>query len=252
MDQTFQIKGMHCGACVSKITNALQPLAAGVSVTLNPPRVTLTDASTTNIAVLQAAVAKAGAYALSPEPGFSPEPDAAARAGETTPNDASTSWLATYRPLLLIVGYIAIASIAGTTASANGIDWRQWMMNFMAGFFLVFSAFKFLDLRGFADAYAGYDLLAKRWHAYGYVYPFLELALGLAYLFRVAPDATNVATLLLMGFSSLGVIAALANKRRIVCACLGTVLKLPMSTVTLVEDLGMAIMAAAMLLAPHA
>lgn len=247
MDQTFQIKGMHCGACVSKITNALQPFAAGVSVTLNPPRVTLTDATTTNIAVLQAAVAKAGAYALSAEPG------AAARAEELTPDDdASTSWLATYRPLLLIVGYIAIASFAGTTAAAGGIDWRQWMMNFMAGFFLVFSAFKFLDLRGFADAYAGYDLLAKRWHAYGYVYPFLELALGLAYLFRVAPDATNVATLLLMGFSSFGVIAALANKRRIVCACLGTVLKLPMSTVTLVEDLGMAIMAAAMLLAPHA
>lgn len=246
MDQTFQIKGMHCGACVSKITNSLQPFAAGVSVTLNPPRVTLTDASTTNIAVLQSAVAKAGAYALSPEP------SAAAPAQQPTPNDASTSWLATYRPLLLIVGYIAIASFAGTTASANGVDWRQWMMNFMAGFFLVFSAFKFLDLRGFADAYAGYDLLAKRWHAYGYIYPFLELALGLAYLFRVAPDGTNIATLLLMGFSSLGVIAALANKRRIVCACLGTVLKLPMSTVTLVEDLGMAIMAAAMLLAPHA
>ena len=246
MDQTFQIKGMHCGACVSKITNALQPFAGGVSVTLNPPRVTLTDASTTNLATLRSAVAKAGPYTLSPEPG------AAAPAQEPTSTDGATSWLATYRPLLLIVGYIAIASFAGTTASANGIDWRQWMMNFMAGFFLVFSAFKFLDLRGFADAYAGYDLLAKRWHAYGYVYPFLELALGLAYLFRVAPDTTNVATLLLMGFSSLGVIAALANERRIVCACLGTVFKLPMSTVTLFEDLGMAIMAAAMLLAPHA
>lgn len=252
MDQTFQIKGMHCGACVSKITNALQPFAAGVSVTLNPPRVTLTDATTTNIAVLQAAVAKAGAYALTHESGVPIERGASSSAPASIADDAAASWLVTYRPLLLIVGYIAIASFAGTTAAAGGIDWRQWMMNFMAGFFLVFSAFKFLDLRGFADAYAGYDLLAKRWHAYGYVYPFLELALGLAYLFRVAPDSTNVATLLLMGFSSLGVIAALANKRRIVCACLGTVLKLPMSTVTLVEDLGMAIMAAAMLLAPHA
>lgn len=239
MDQTFQITGMHCGACVSKITAALQPFASGVSVTLKPPRVTLTDASATNITTLQAAVAKAGAYTLSREAG--------AAAVATDADEAEASWLATYYPLLLILGYIAIASFAGTTASSGGIDWRHWMMNFMAGFFLVFSAFKFLDIGGFADAYADYDLLAKRWHAYGYVYPFLELALGLAYLFRVAPHATNVATLLLMGFSSFGVIAALANKRRIVCACLGTVLKLPMSTVTLVEDLGMALMAASML-----
>ena len=245
MDQTFKITGMHCGGCISKITNALQPFANGVSVTLNPPRAVLTDATTTNIATLQAAVSKAGAYTLTAETAATSTPNAAA------PVDAPASWFVTYQPLLLIIGYIAVASFAGTAASVGTVNWPAWMMNFMAGFFLVFSAFKFLDLRGFADAYAGYDLLAKRWHAYGYVYPFLELALGLAYLFRIAPDATNVATLLLMGFSSLGVISALANKQRIVCACLGTVLKLPMSTVTLVEDLGMAIMAAAMLVVPH-
>ena len=95
---------------------------------------------------------------------------------------------------------------------------------------------------------AGTSVRAKRWRAWGYVYPFLELALGLAYLFHVAPTATHIATILLMGFSSLGVIAALSNRQRIVCACLGTVLKLPMSTITLVEDLGMVGMAAAMLL----
>lgn len=119
----------------------------------------------------------------------------------------------------------------------------------MAGFFLVFSAFKFLDPHGFADAYASYDLLAKRWHGYGFIYPFLELGLGLAYLFRVAPTATHLATIIVMGFSSLGVLAALRSKRRIVCACLGTVLNLPMSTITLVEDLGMVAMAALMLIA---
>ena len=246
MDQTFEIAGMHCGACIAKVTAALQPFASGVSVTLKPPRATLTDASTSNLATLQAAVSKAGNYTLTP---LATTQEAVSSANTS---DASASWLSTYRPLLLIVGYIAIASFAGTTGMAGaGVNWHAWMTNFMAGFFLVFSAFKFLDLRGFADAYASYDLLAKRWHGYGYVYPFLELGLGLAYLFRIAPDATNVATLLLMSFSSLGVIAALANKQRIVCACLGTVLKLPMSTVTLVEDLGMAIMAAVMLAAPH-
>ncbi len=119
----------------------------------------------------------------------------------------------------------------------------------MAGFFLVFSAFKFLDLSGFADAYASYDLLAKRWRGYGLIYPFLELALGLAYLFRLELKSALIATVVLMGFSALGVIQALSERRVLQCACLGTALKLPMSTITLVEDVGMAAMAAAMLLA---
>ena len=240
MDQTFTISGMHCGACVSKVTAALKPLADAVSVTLDPPRAVLTSAKPIAETALQAALAKIGTYGIS-----------AAAAPVTvvgdSGNDAPASWLQTYQPLLLIAGYIALASLAGT-ASPTGFDTETWMRHFMAGFFLVFSAFKFLNLAGFADAYASYDLLAKRWRAWGYVYPFLELALGLAYLFHVAPTATHIATILLMGFSSLGVIAALSNRQRIVCACLGTVLKLPMSTITLVEDLGMVGMAAAMLL----
>jgi len=118
----------------------------------------------------------------------------------------------------------------------------------MAGFFLVFSAFKFLDLRGFADAYASYDVLAKHWRGYGYLYPFLELGLGILYLVASESPLTHVATIILMGFSSLGVIKALSQKQAIRCACLGTVLNLPMSTITLVEDLSMVFMAITMLM----
>jgi hypothetical protein len=57
-------------------------------------------------------------------------------------------------------------------------------------------------------------------------------------------------TLILMLIGSIGVLRALLDNRAIRCACLGTALNLPMTTVTLVEDLGMAAMAAAMLLWP--
>ena len=240
MEQTFKLSGMHCGKCIGRVTEALRPFADKVEVTLTPQRATLTNPRETDIAKLSAAVAKAGTYTIAPI--GAPIGINAAVAGESAEAPAA------YFPLYLIAGYIAVTALAGTGATTGSIDWRAWMTNFMAGFFLVFSAFKFLNLRGFADAYASYDLLAKRWYGYGLIYPFLELALGLAYLFRIAPNATNVATLVLMGFSSLGVISALMNRRRIVCACLGTVLKLPMSTLTLVEDLGMVAMAAAMLL----
>ena len=240
MNETYKITGMHCGNCVGKVTAALRPFADDVAVTLDPPHVVLRNAKSVAVDVLQAAVSKVGAYRLLPIAVAAP-----VLPSESVSDDPA-SWFETYQPLLIIVGYIAVASFAGTS-HAGGFDASAWMTNFMAGFFLVFSAFKFLNLRGFADAYTTYDLLAKRWHGYGFLYPFLELALGLAYLFRIAPTLTNAATLLLMGFSSLGVIGALMNKRRIECACLGTVLKLPMSTVTLVEDLAMAFMALAIL-----
>ena len=117
------------------------------------------------------------------------------------------------------------------------------MNQFMAGFFLVFSAFKFLDIRGFADGYATYDLLARRWHAYGYLYPFLELSLGILYLTQWLPVATQLATIIIMGFSSIGVINSLLKKQKFQCACLGTVLKVPLSSVTLFEDLLMVVLA---------
>lgn len=121
------------------------------------------------------------------------------------------------------------------------------MNDFMAGFFLVFSGFKFLDLKGFAKAFATYDILAVGWRTYGIIYPFLELGLGLWYLSKLAPAMVAASTILLMGFSSIGVIQALLKKHKIRCACLGTVLNLPMSSITLVEDLTMVLMAAGML-----
>jgi hypothetical protein len=50
-----------------------------------------------------------------------------------------------------------------------------------------------------------------------------------------------------MVLGSASVIKVLMDKQTIRCACLGTGFNLPMSTVTLIEDGGMAIMSAVML-----
>jgi hypothetical protein len=159
-------------------------------------------------------------------------------------NDTETkSWLATYKPLLLIAGFIAGASIL----TANG-SLHTGMNTFMAGFFLVFSFFKLLDLKGFANSYAMYDLLAMKVPVYGFIYPFIELGLGIAFLTGFNPIFTNWATIIAMGFSSIGVIQSVLNKKKIQCACLGAVFNLPMSTVTIIEDLLMVAMAAYMVI----
>lgn len=156
------------------------------------------------------------------------------------------SFFQTYKPLLLVLGYLA-GIVALVEITAESFDWMRAMGNFMGGFFLAFSFFKLLDLRGFADSFQSCDVLARPVRAYGYAYPFIELALGVAYLVGFAPVATNLVTLAVMLVGIIGVSQALFQKRRIQCACLGTVFNLPMSKVTFIEDGVMAAMAAVML-----
>ena len=249
---TYALTGLHCGACINKVTQALAPLAAGVEVSLQPMQVVLTGAKA-DFETLRAAVQGAGKYGLLPNQASNTaaaEVNSAQAATETIAIDAaSLNWLATYSPLLLIVAFILGGSVLvqiGMGSLAN-VSVMETMRYFMAGFFLVFSFFKLLDINAFANAYAGYDLLARRWRGWGLIYPFVELALGAAYLANFNPPLTHWATIIVMGFSAIGVIKAVASKTQIQCACLGTVFKLPMSTVTIVEDVGMVVMALLML-----
>ena len=105
-----------------------------------------------------------------------------------------------------------------------------------------------MDIEGFVNSYNGYDLLARRWNAYGYIYPFLELGLGIGWCTAGHSVEVAAATVGIMGFSAIGVIQAVVKKQSIQCACLGTVFNLPMTTVTIVEDLLMVGMALWMLL----
>lgn len=226
---TFEITGMTCGGCVKRVQAKLEAVAPGVQVQLKPPQATLPGPM--DVATLQAALAGSH-YTITAPAVVEPPP---------TPPAIAPSWFATYRPLLLIVAYILGASLLVQGAQASAMETMRY---FMAGFFLVFSFFKLLDVRAFADAYAGYDLLARRWRPWGFIYPFVELALGVAYLANFQPMLTNAVTLVVMGFSAIGVVSAVLNKRSIRCACLGTVFQLPMSTVTIIEDVGMVAMAA--------
>lgn len=149
-------------------------------------------------------------------------------------------------PLFLIVGFIAGVTLLVAVSTGNWSA-EPLMRHFMAGFFIVFSFFKLLDPPGFVSAYRGYDLIARKVPAWGWAYPFVELTLGVAYLLAWVPVVTNAVTLVLMLVGAAGVLKALLDKRAIRCACLGTALNLPMTKVTLVEDLTMAAMAAVML-----
>ena len=162
--------------------------------------------------------------------------------------EQAKSWFATYKPLLIIFAFITgISFITSFPFWEGGGFWMKFMNNFMAGFFLTFSFFKLLDVKAFAQTYSMYDIVAKRIKVYGFIYPFIELALGIAFLTEFNPFVTNIVTLIVMSVSILGVLISVVKKQKIQCACLGAVFNLPMSTVTIIEDALMIAMSIVML-----
>lgn len=227
----FRIEGIKCGSCVTNIGEALKNAGyAEAQVSLTPPLVKLASSSLTSDE-LQKILSSVGDYKV-------------AKTDELLSNSHTDERLT---PLFVILTYI-LGGVFLRAWIADDYSLGALMNNFMGGFFIVFSLFKLLNLSGFADAYATYDIIASRSRAYGLSYPFLELLLGLLYFTGYAPLMTNIATLILMIVGSAGVFQALRTKQKFQCACLGTALKLPMTKVTLVEDVIMGAMALIMLI----
>ena len=236
--KTYKIEGMTCGGCVASIKKQLDESdsISDANIRLDFPQAKISFVNELGIETLQSIINKAGNYSIK------------LNGLETQNTELSLPEknVRTYKPLLLIVGFIAVVS-ALTQFPFSSFSGMLWMRHFMAGFFIVFAFFKLLNLQGFANSYSMYDIVAAKWKSWGYVYPFVELALGLLYLTNIAPLATNISTALILGISSIGVIKSNLNKKKIKCACLGDVFNLPMSTVTIVEDLTMVAMAVIML-----
>lgn len=143
------------------------------------------------------------------------------------------------KPLFLILFYITSSSILINYQNWNS---NKFMLDFMGLFFISFSFFKMLDLEGFSESFKMYDPLAKRTSIYGVLYPFIETALGLMFLMKIEVSSALILSVFVLGLTTIGVIKVLISKKTIQCACLGSVLKLPMTEATFIENVIMIFM----------
>ena len=239
MNQTFNIEGMTCNNCkasVEKYLNEL-PHISHVSIDLAKGEAEITMDKHLAAEVLQNALPEK--FTVSKKEGEH----------ELTSTNApevsqEKSKLQQLKPLLLILLYI---SAAGVLLHYKDWSWSEFMLDFMGLFYIVFAFFKMLDLKGFPESFKMYDPLAKRLPIYGWMYPFIETALGLMFLMRFEVDIALIMTLVVLGITTIGVTKTLMDKKSIRCACLGTALKLPMTEATLIENSIMIAMAALML-----
>jgi copper chaperone CopZ len=236
MTHTYRIDGMTCSSCAAIIRNILGEVPGVTAVEVDRPSGNAVVTMQKHIPVSRLQEALSGTrYRISEE-----EKPASV---ERMEGDELVTPKA-YLPLFLIFGYITGVTLL-IQLQKPAFHAMQWMSHFMAGFFLVFSFFKLLDVPSFAMSYSSYDMVARKVPAYGYIYPFIELGLGISFLIPSAHLWSNWITLIVMSVSVAGVIQSMLRKSRFRCACLGAVFKLPLSTVTLFEDLLMIGMSAA-------
>lgn len=233
MVHTYQVTGMTCSSCEEKVKSSLLMVegVSGVQISKEDSSATISMEKHVSLDALQKALPER--YRIS-----APNHNEAA--------EIAKSWFTIYKPILTIFAYITAVTLLIQLADHH-FDWMEWMRHFMAGFFLVFSFFKMLNLNGFAESYVMYDVLARKIPVWAYVYAFVELGLGIAYVLDFNPFITNLATFSVMTVSIIGVLRSVLNKQKIQCACLGAVFNLPMSTVTIIEDALMIVMSLGML-----
>lgn len=159
--------------------------------------------------------------------------------------EVSQSWTR-WIPLAIIFSYIAgLTVLTATIGSSSLYAIFSYLMGY---FFIIFSLFKMIDIPAFAMGYQEYDIIAQRIKAWGYVYPFVELTLGILYVLTVNNPILHIITIVLSLLICASVLIKLAKHETFQCVCLGTILKVPLTIVSLVEYAVMGIMALVMLL----
>lgn len=238
MTQEFSIEGMTCQNCVAGVKKKLSRLNGikEAKVSLNFPQLVLETTKEFQFSSVKSAL---NSYVVS-------ELKSENIGQQETKESALT--IRTYLPLILIAVFLLGVCFLAQFPFEN-LNGKLFMRHFMGGFFLTFSFFKLLDLKGFALAYQKYDIVAGKWANWGLIYPFFEVLLGVLYLTNMFPFATNIGTILLLGIGTIGVLRSVLSSNQIQCACLGSVFNLPMTTVTFVENGIMILMASTMIIA---
>ncbi|MCF7567585.1 cation transporter [Sabulilitoribacter arenilitoris] len=238
MIHTYSVTGMTCNGCKTSVEDKLNALEHVTKVTVNLEKGEATIEMSQHISTETLQKALSDKYTISEKKERNVFESSSIQKEEKTD-------LQQLSPLFLIFTFIIGASVL--------LNYKPWntngfMLDFMGLFYIVFSFFKFLDLKGFPESFKMYDPVAKVAPIYGWLYPFIELALGLLFLMRIQIPIALIITLIILGITTIGVTKSLLSKKTIQCACLGTALKLPMTKATFIENSIMIIMAAIMLL----
>ena len=152
------------------------------------------------------------------------------------PEEGETS----YQPVLAIFGVAFMLALAiswyvfETVFTVQAAEW------FVSLSMALLAIQKLQDLRSFSTMFLNYDLLARRWVRYGYIYPFGEALAGILMVAHVLPIISVPVSLFIGTVGAVSVFKAVyVDKRELKCACVGGNSNVPLGFVSLTENLFM-------------
>jgi glutaredoxin len=152
-----------------------------------------------------------------------------------------------YIPVLAVFAVAALIALAIDTLTTGGITWRV-LPNFIATAMCLLAMLKLQDVESFSSMFLNYDLLARRWVPYGYIYPFAELLAGVLMLAGVLTWLSVPVALFIGSIGAASVFKAVyIDRRELKCACVGGGSNVPLGFVSLTENVMMVGMAIWML-----
>lgn len=150
----------------------------------------------------------------------------------------------TYRPVAVLFATAALLATAASVAvfgTPLTVRAGEWFVSFSM---CLLAMLKLQDVDSFATMFLGYDLLARRYVPYGYVYPFAEGLAGVLMAAGVLDWVSVPVALVIGGIGAVSVFKAVyLDKRSIKCACVGGGSNVPLGFVSLTENLMMVAMA---------
>jgi len=164
--------------------------------------------------------------------------------GKPLPDPKAT----TYRPVIALFAITALMALATSIAVfGTPFTWRA-LAWFIAFSMAVLGLLKLQDVETFSSMFLNYDLLARRWVPYAYIYPYAEAFAGILMIAGVWVWLSAPVALFIGGIGAVSVFKAVyVDKRELKCACVGGASKVPLGFVSLTENLMMIGMAVWML-----
>lgn len=155
----------------------------------------------------------------------------------------------TYQPVIAIFGVSFLMALAVGWAVLGTIDIVRTVEWFVAIAMCFLGVQKLQNIETFSTMFLNYDLLARRWVRYGYVYPFAEAGAGVLMIAGALTWLAAPVALVIGGIGAVSVFKAVyIDKRALKCACVGGGSTVPLGFVSLTENVMMVLMAVWMLL----
>ncbi len=170
--------------------------------------------------------------------------------GYTDLRERLTDWepdATTYKPVLYLFAVAAATAVALSIGFLGGIGWQTlgWAISMMM---ILLGMQKLRDIESFSTMFLNYDVLARKWVPYAYIYPWVEtfagvLMMGMLLTWLAAPAALFISTIGAWSVFK----AVYLDKRELKCACVGGGTNVPLGFVSLTENLAMMGMAIVMI-----